>query len=224
MTIEKTIKLILEINQFNSQILYHYNTKPLNILYTLRKQHKLGITKLSLKQLKEADLNRTRIYYDKYAYIDHISLFLDPIPLDIVRKHFTGNKVYQSNDYIYEHQIRIDQLKDNLLYYKLVENPINNFMSNHLWIDSDIIKPIYFGARKILNITKGYNGSNYSKLLNIIAKFKGKTQQAFEELVNSDKFDDEQKSMYAPSIPHLFIYPTNGELMISKVIKKNFKD
>jgi hypothetical protein len=195
--------------------LYHYNTKKLNKIYTPKKQFELGI-------ISKDDLDNKKQYGDDY--INHISLFLDPIPLDLIRKHFTSNKTYQSNEFIFEHVIHCEQLKDNLYMFNLKENPINNFMSEYLWVDSDLVKPIYFNIRKILNKLVGYDGKDYSDLIKIINKFKGKTKQAFIDLINSDKFSDELKKMYAPTVPHLFIYPINGELEVKEVKKKYFKD
>jgi len=210
------IKELLE--KSNPKLLYHYNTKPLDCLYTLRKQDELGIKKLDSETLNL----KNSFIYDKFPYIDHVSLFLDPIPLDLVRKHFTKNKIYQSNTVIYEHQIEIQQLQTNLKYYMLVENPIGVFMAEHFWIDADIVKPVYFGVRKFLNLISNYNGSNYTNLIKIISKFKGRTAKAFEDLVNSDRFTEDHKSMYAPTVPHLFIYPIDGKLSVSKIEKKYF--
>lgn len=195
--------------------LYHYNTKQLNRLYTPKKQFELGI-------INKDELDNKRQYGEEY--INHISLFLDPIPLSLVRKHFTSNKVYQSNEFIFEHIIDCEQLKNNLYMFKLKENPINNFMSEYLWINSDLVKPIYFNIRKLLNELVGYDGKAYEDLIKIINKFKGKTSQAFIDLVNSDKFSDELKKMYAPTVPHLFIFPVNGELEVKEVKKKYFKE
>jgi hypothetical protein len=195
-------------------LLYHYNVKRLNALYTPRKQYELGI-------MDETSFKYRKQYGDDY--IDHISLFLDPIPLDLVRKHFTLNKTYQTNKFIFEHQVDCSQLMTNLHKFSLKENPINNFMVNYLWVDSNLVKPIYFNIRSLLTKSMGYDGDTYEDLIKVINKFKGKTTQAFIDVIASDKFSDNLKRMYAPYVPHLFVFPINGELSVYKVIKRDFE-
>ena len=210
-----------------SQILYHYSTKKLNKIYTLEKQIKLGISKENME--KSCSMFSER--HNKYPYCQHISLFIDPIPLKLVREHFTENKVYQTNDYLYEHQIDIKQLKTNLKYYSLVENPINEFFAKAFWpiVTSsdtmyDLTKSIYFVSRNLINQLVNYQGDDYNKFKQMIFKFKGGTEKAFIDLVNSEKFKNSptNKSMYAPSVPHLMIYPIDGELLVKNVTKKYF--
>ena len=207
----------------DTNTLYHYNTKKLSTLYSLAKQTELGVD-IRKDPAAIANKNRRSIFQrDPFPYDQHVSFFLDPIPLKLVRKYFTDNKVYQNFDHIYEHRVDIQQLKDNLNYWKLVENPISNFMVDlYPTINFPGKNLLYFGTKNIINDLAGYQGTDFDKLLNCISKFKGSTEREFRRLVK-DGLKDYYKAMYAPTVPHLLIYPINGQLEISSVVKKNFK-
>ncbi len=181
--------LILEIQNQNSLVLYHYSTKPLNFIYSRNKQDSLGINPIS-----KEDRIRIKLHDKKNAfpYYDHISLFLDPIPLDLIRQHFTTNQVYQSKE-LFEHHIKVEQLKNNLNYFDLKENPINNFFVMNLGWFFDHFEETFFSTRKFLNNLIGYTGSDYSQLIKVISKFKGVTTKAFEKLINDYGLDERSK-------------------------------
>jgi hypothetical protein len=207
----------------NKNYLYHYNTKKLDVLYTLHKQSDLGKRNITVDEFEKMK-NRDDFTQREYPYWDHISFFVDPIPLDIVRKHFTKNKVYQGSDCLYEHRINTQQLKNHLLHYMFVETSIDQFMAD-IWIRPHFPGKslLYFTPRNLISKLLNYQGEDFEKLIQVIQKFKGKTEQAFIDLVKSDRFDDDHKRSYAASIPHLFIYPKNGEVKIEKVTKRCFE-
>lgn len=197
--------------------LYHYSTKKLNELYTLEKQWELGIS-------KKPD-NFSKFETDKYPYQKHISFFIDPIPLKLVRKEFTKNKTYQENDRLYEHRINIEVLKENLLWFELMESPIDTFMLNYFWDLFNLInkKEYYFKLGSLIKNLKDYQGNNYKDLLKVIDKFQGKTEEAYQRLIESDELNKnpELRGYYAPNVQHLFIYPKNGIILVEEIEVKS---
>jgi len=215
--VENIENLIESYKDNNEEVyLYHYSTKPFKELYTIEKQISLGINNDKYKKLSD------KFDWDKYSYIKHISLFIDPIPLDLVRKHFTNNKTYQENDYLYEHKIKLSDIKSILMYYMLVENKVDNFYYNYIFNIDMISDDLYANSKRKINELLGNHGEDYNKLRKLILDNKGVTKEAFEKLVNSDKFGDKQKGMYAPSVPHLFIYPKDGIIKVDSVKKVYF--
>jgi hypothetical protein len=210
--------------------LYHYNTKPLEELYTLEKQKELGIN-LDRANMKIGKMSKMLTFkYDDYEYVKHISFFIDPIPLKLVREHFTLNRTFQSEPFLYEHKIKLSEIEDNLLGYKLVETPIDNFYVDYFWdliwkfkSTENLGKELYFNSKNMILKMLNYKGSDYSKLRDVVLKFKGATEKAYLNLVsNPNKFTDKQKGMYAPTVPHLFIYPKDGIVKVDGIKKVYF--
>ena len=197
--------------------LYHYSDKPLKQILTLEKQIELKITNIQIIH-KKYDT-------DKYPYQKHISFFVDKLPFDIVKNNFKSNNFYQLPT-IYEHEIDISQLKSNLLYWKFVETPVNNFMAENIWdllkvlniFDDSYQSKIYHTLKTTINNLVGDEGMSYSELSNRILKYKNQTRKMFEKLIQHKDFK-EMQNKYAPYVIHLFVYPKNGIIIPSKITK-----
>ena len=197
--------------------IYHYSDKPLKQILTLEKQVELNI--------RPSLGTSTKYNIDKYPYQKHISFFVDKLPFDIVKNNFKSNNFYQLPT-IYEHEIDISQLKNNLLYWKFVETPINNLMAENIWdllkvlniFDDSYQSKTYHSLNTTINNLVGDEGISYHELSIRILKYKNQTRNMFEKLIQHKDFK-EMQNKYAPYVTHLFVYPKDGIIVPSKINK-----
>jgi hypothetical protein len=204
----------------DKDIIYHYSLKKFPTLLTVNKRHELGL-------VDKSEYDKSLAYQNKHqfnpSYLDHISFLIDPLPVDLVRASFkdSNNDLYKSFK-CYEYKININTLKDNLDYFNIVENPINVFFHQYLWIDTNFPGKdiLYFGIRDLANKIVGNQGESFDKFKSAVKKYKGSTRKGFEELISNPEFNNYKKrGMYAPTVPHIMLYPTNGEIKYSSVNK-----
>lgn len=207
-------------NLISNDIIYHYSIKKYKSLLTVNERNNLNlIDKNEYNKLLEYQNSRGFVP----SYLDHISFLIDPLPVDLIVKNFkdSNNKLYTS-DSCYEYSINISSLLNNLNYWRVVENPINNFFNSYLWIDMDYPGKdiLFFGTRDLLNNIFKNEGSEFSNFVNTLKKYKGVTRDAYIKLINSSDFKTyKELGMYAPTVPHLMIYPKVGEIKYSSIRK-----
>jgi hypothetical protein len=204
----------------NSNSIYHYSLKQYPILLTLNEQHNQGIENKNNYELALKSQNEKQYVP---SYLDHISFLFDKLPIDLVVSNFrdSNNLLYQSS-FCYEYEIDVNTLKNNLTYWRVVENPINVFFIKHLWIDINYPGKdlLFFGTRDLLNTTFSNQGSDFSKFISAINKYKNSTRTGYLRLINDPDFSSyKDRGMYAPLVPHLMLYPTNGIIKYSNVKK-----
>ena len=206
-------------------LFYHYSDKPLKSIACLRNQINLKIKPFTDDEIKKIDS------YDEYdtgvkggiGYSKHISLHIDPLPLDLIVSNFPKESPYFRNGvYLYEHVI---DLRDQpcLLWY-VAESPLDNFFVNYLhseimWDKSDSYRRAWYYVKNAMNRWSGLKGNTPKQCIEACKRFKGTIRMSFIAWMNSKQFSDQGKRMYAASVPHLFYYPTNGELNIHSVNK-----
>ena len=197
--------------------LYHYNYKALDEILTLKAQDIRGIKKMSNDDyLKMQNWYKPGLGY----YYESVSFFFDPLPLDLIAKKYTHEgSVYKPGKEIIEHVIVVDDIKD--CPFAVVENPISNFMVEYLYSDfSETYEELFFSARTLMQIVFGLQGVGKEKLIKAIEKFKGSTRPGFERLIKDKDFDTHYKFKYAPTVPHLMLYPVDGCVKVSKTTKR----
>jgi len=197
--------------------LYHYSKEKYTELLTLQKQ----VEKRIITKLPESVIHRNEHiakYQDpEHLYSNHISFLFDPLPLDVISKaNYPKNHIYKSKK-LYEYIIDIRKLEKNII-FAVKETPFNNFLVD-LYRDGfpEFFEYLYFKIRESANYILKDKGKGLSSLESIIARYRNQTRNGFINLINSKDFE-EYKTYYAPKIPHIMLYPSNG---IIKPIKVN---
>lgn len=193
---------------------YHYSTERFNILET--RMHR-GVA--NADEIERAKFSAD-IVGDIGSYLDHISLFLDPIPLEILPDLFEGkNAFYQKGVRVYEYVIRLPD--DANMRWALQETPeINTYSDDWDWSSLSREKRREYIRKINAEMTRrGLQGVGTTKLMKAIKPFCGRTEEFFK-LARQSPWANDTVAQYAAEVPHLMVYPTDGTLKISKTIRK----
>jgi hypothetical protein len=217
------VEVALEADQYGlkDNYLYHYSLEKYECLLTLEEQWNRKI-KVPTKEDLDYNTQRKVFRYDEFPYSQHLSFLLDPLPVDIIAKFKGGNNKLYNAKSCWEYKIDIAAFKDNINYYMLAENDVNNFFAYNLWLDVEFPGKhfMYFKTRDLINKLAGNIGYDYLSLRSAVFKYKGRTREAFKELTESDEFEwVKTKGMYAPTVPHLMAYPKIGVIEYADVKK-----
>lgn len=192
-------------------ILYHYSKDFFKDLRTLK--------------VRKVDINNNLIPDNEYRvgnYNDHISLFLEPAPLDIIGSIFkdTGNEVWVNGNQLYEYEVNTDHVQE--FKYDIVETDLaNDFLYNNKYrnlSDEEWLKLLYAEKKKICEI--GYSKKEFLKVAN---KYVGSLRESFVKLPSRPNWN-EIKTKYAPTCVHVMLYPIDGIIeydKVNKVVVKN---
>lgn len=188
--------------------LYHYSVTKFKELLTIELQ---GVGKEKWKDAEAAAKFRS----EPYPYHKHVSFLMDPAPLDILGSIFPkDHHTWGAGTKLWEYTVDIEDI--DILYWVVVESPINTFMVDNLpWLNYDWYKRIYFSTRTTLSNIAGNRGDSLNGLKVVIDKYKGATRDAYINLANRSDFKD-LNGMYAPTVPHLKIY-TEKPIPVSSV-------
>ncbi len=193
--------------------LYHYSTEEYVELKTLRKQGKIDNEKV------KEDMKRVEKYRTPGPYIDHISFFMEQVPLDIISKCFLGkHSFWKSGTTLFEHKVDIESIGN--LYYHVVESPLKTAIYDNF---PDIPETKeesleYFRIWEKFQINILERGTSIKNLLIIQKAYKGKVREQYMKISERGDFE-EIKYKYAATVPHVMIYPASGIIPI-KSIKK----
>lgn len=192
--------------------LYHYNTSELSEVKTLAKQGK----KLSKDMLKYDE------GWDKSGmpgkYSDHMSVFMEPIPLEKIHKYFDNHAFWKEGNTLYEHEILVSEFENTP--YIVVE-------SNAAFLDfmyGDATDWLYDNAKSVwVFVRNSYNklvnsGKGTLSLKRTIEGYKGETRKAYAEAGKNSK--QRKSTLYASRVPHLMLYPPKGIAKVNKSTKK----
>ena len=194
-------------------IIYHYSDKPRRILKTIEAQN---ILKKDHKEL----LDKKFIYRkEKLPYYKHISFAIDEIPFNSIIEAYEGKNhhIYKKGNIVYCHYIDIDQIYFNTP-WDIVETPIDTFFYDKLWLEYEVYEKFLYRVKRLLNSVMNNTGDTTPQLKNALRKFKGSYIERFGKLINRKDFN-ELSGMYAPTIPHVFLYPPSGQIKPIKVKK-----
>lgn len=185
--------------------LYHYSSEPYPVLKTRKK---LGL--LPPKQMLDA------------SYLDHISFFFDPIPSKTLTMIFgTNHPFWFKGNQIYEHVIDTNDL-DIDIYFHVVESKrrtelLDQFAEENNWVKDDpklLAKWIILERRK--SIAWGEIGRSRRTLEEQIKNNVGGTELAYISASSRDDFEH-GRNKYAANVPHLMLYPRDGEIPVRNV-------
>lgn len=148
-------------------------------------------------------------------YDDNISLFIEPIPLDIIGKLWPNHHFWKSGKEIYQHVIMLDGIPDQLI-YDMVETPeFGEWYDNHKGeFDKAFRKRTdeYLIAKKII-------GTNKEDMVHCTERYLGTTRQAY---LRSAKNNPDTKR-YASDVPHLMTFVLGGAIQVQSVSKVKIK-
>lgn len=174
-------------------VLYHYSKSPHSTLKTLSMQGISDERKMELMALSKARGSN-------YPYYDSLSLFLDPIPLDLMSGIFySDHPVWFSGSKLLPHAVEVDSL--SLKYWTLIESSVDEVL-NPLWMDVVFYKRIHGKLKSNIKYLVGQNGYDLDSLKRCVAKHGGKTREQFENIGRTDS------RQYAAGVTHLMVYPT----------------
>ena len=198
-------------------LLYHYAKTPFKTLTTRRFRETL--TDEQLKEGKEIAQWRKA----PGPYYDHVSFFLEPVPLDIMGAVFADVKhdFWVPGSTIYQHTV--ESAKIGRFKYAIVETPGDIKMLSE-WSDDwdmdpkwDDAKEAYFSKRSRLKKANGEIGQGNALFEQVATSFVGTTRAAY---LNSMKGDQNDRLLYAAGVPHVMLYPDHGELkLVSPAVK-----
>lgn len=201
--------------------LYHYSTESFKELQCLQyqKEGKVSAFSKEVLQLKEIP------EYDR-----NISFFFEPLPLDILPAlHQFQHPFYKVGKTVVEHTVLLDpDLGKHKCIYVVVESPevvaLRDLFDKKYpgWYnkgDDDPTVVEYFRQKDKTLKDNNYHGDNLNTLTAVSRKFIGTTRKAFKDCVKRKDYED-NKTKYAPNVPHLMLYPHAGKLPVTFTSKR----
>lgn len=194
------------------QIVYHYSFNQYPTLKTLEIQ--------GLQQDTYADYTAyAKQVGDVGAYHQHISVFLEPVPDDIHTFYPLDHPVWAQNTELYQHKIVLSSAFPGK--YKFTETPMHQKAARELpthYSDADLLKfkqQLYRKQRVSNEI-----GDSYGKCRQKAIQLLGNVglRKWYEALAHSpNRYESQYK--YAANIPHLMLYPEDGEIPVQSSVK-----
>lgn len=178
--------------------LYHYNTAKLSTLCPRALQPGYVVDK-NAKVIKAGVYGR---------YDDNVSLFLEPVPLDIIASAFKGeHPFWKSGDYVYEHVIDSTALPHDIQ-YMFVETPeLTEHFYNTPWSETDTrVRNHFLETRKALRESVGDVGVGRHNFILRAKQLVGTVRDAYLKIHTRDNYED-IKTKYAATVPHVMCYP-----------------
>lgn len=182
--------------------IYHYSEQRFDILKSRAAQK--GPVNIQTSAVSSKELR---------SYENHISFFVEPIPYDILPAlHHNEHPFYKEGKEVYQYKIPTSNLRD--FYFELVESP----EKTELRYDDSITDDEYYKRIREIYAEKGYVGNSLRDLENCVRMFQGKTREYFKRVPKLRDYE-ENKAKYAPTVPHLMVYPKHGTVAFSEVKK-----
>lgn len=190
-------------------LLYHYSSLQYTRLETKRFQNTLTTEQINVSEAKANEMGEVG------AYIDHISLFIEPIPLDTIAGIFNNqHEFWKSGSQIYEHLIDTSTLPKDLK-WSIVETPeIDAFTDQFNWTTANVRERVsYIRQMNSEMLRLGLSGKGVVGLVKSIKPYLGGTETAY---INSRARSDAADTIrqYAANVPHLMVYPSGGFITV----------
>lgn len=184
--------------------LYHYAKQLFPTLKTLRAQGNVTEEQL-MKAQAAAELRGS-----PGLYIDQISFFLDPLPLNVIAQLFEGynHHTWSAGVTVYEYVVDSKTFGD--FPFIFVETPFDVHFRDTEWPsnETDANKKRYFDTYSSQKIHRGEQGKGNHAFEKMAKTFVGKTLAAFQQAVLVN--DEDQWRQYAANVPHVQAYPIGG--------------
>lgn len=152
-------------------------------------------------------------FKDEWSYERSISLFLEPVPLDIASIYQDQHEFWQSGRELVQYEIDISDLPEGIA-WRLVESPEKTRLlyEKQDWeaaMEDKTLVAKYVKEVKDKEKAMGYIGHGHDSLRKVANKFNRNTKHYMKEAVKiALKYpEDGGFKKYAASVPHLMIYP-----------------
>ena len=182
--------------------LYHYSKEKFDVLKTRKAQ---GIEYTEDVTVTNKILTKVLGFG---TYNDHISLFLEKAPLDVLGTIYKDvqHEVWYAGSKLYEYEVYVEDIGE--FAYDLVETPLEIEMFYDDSYDDmsmeDYIEMVYKKKIKL-----GLCGKDRSTFIKKVNELKGTIMEQYVKLPNRPNWKNIQKK-YAPTVPHVMMYPQDG--------------
>ena len=173
---------------------YHYNTEEFDAL-------------LSIAIRGKGDIGN-----NPRAYNRNISLFLEPLPLNVAEIFNNTHEFYRSGLTLIEHVVDSSAIPLDVL-YTLTETPekVALLYGSQQWYEGMPTELIDANKKEIedMEIDKGYIGQGRMNIIKACRSVPKGIEKYFRKSAKlHEKFpDDKINEKYAANVPHLIIYP-----------------
>ena len=196
--------------------LYHYSGEFFNSLMTRRASGAASLAEIKSSERKAKELNL------EAPYVDHISFFFDPIPASYLPTVFPKNhQTWVKGKHLYEYVVNVDDIVGQPL-YRVVESVrktelLKVFSKENDWTTDDpaILKK-WLKLADMMQREWGELGNDPKILRNQIQLNSGKILEYYKAAVLDEDFEY-NKMKYAANVPHLMLYPIDGEVKFDHV-------
>ncbi|YP_009212997.1 hypothetical protein AVU38_gp148 [Ralstonia phage RSL2] len=193
-------------------LFYHYSKAKYATLKTSRLTHHL-----SPEAIKK-DVADQALYGMPGGYYDHISLFIEPIPeKDIARIFEHKHEFWKSGQKLYMHIVDTADMPHDMV-FEVVETPEMDEWSDRFdWYHMTrqqremALRAFYKEMR-----ARGFIGTGPGAMESKCKKYLGKTKWFYEQARQRDDAEETLRQ-YAANVPHVMVYPPNGELRVKDV-------
>lgn len=150
---------------------------------------------------------------DEWSYERSISLFLEPIPLDIAKIYKGEHTIWQSGAEFVQYEVDVFELPAGIP-FRLVESPekVKLIYEKQDWEAAKEDKSLIAKYVKEIHDKEkayGYIGHGHTDLIKTAKRFQKKTRQSMEKAAELalQYPEDNLFQKYAACVPHLMIYP-----------------
>lgn len=196
--------------------LYHYSTTEYPELLSRTAQ---GI------QEEKRDAHK----HTGYHYNDSISLFFEPIPLNLPTILHHEHKFWKSGAELYQHVVDSNALPVDIL-FRIVETPdITELLYTQDWDkikqlnekEGEALKQKYLKEIKDRKNKMGYDDKGRIAFVRLARMFNRGIRNFYAEMYRLNKKypDDGLMDKYAATVPHAMIYPGTTPIRVHKVEK-----
>ena len=217
--------------------LYHYSIELLPELKSLiaQKIPKAGRSQAGLKESKPTStLNKIKgngLYLadrlgllDDFRYERNVSLFLEPLPLDVASIYNHQHEFYKKGLELYQYEVPIFNIPEEII-FRLTESPEKTdllyFKQDWDGLERNDPKILKYKKEILEMETKlGLVGSGRNNLIKVVKKYnKGIRGYMKKAIELAKQFDEEEGvySRYAQNVPHLMLYPGYKSIHYSEV-------
>lgn len=160
-----------------------------------------------------------------YTYDRHVSLFLEPIPLDLAKIFKGKHEYWQSGLELYEYTISLEDIPSDIAFI-MEETPDKTRLlyERQDWGSAkDNPEMVMKFKAEILELQKdnAYIGRGRNELVKVCRKFNKGIRHYYQLSENlAERFpEDGIQAKYAACVPHLMIYPGYRSIKISETKK-----
>lgn len=189
-------------------LLYHYSNEEYKELGSLNYQKKAK---------KENGVDKIE------NYSDHISFFLEPIPIDLPDILEGKHNFWKSGQTLYEHIVDTNVFHPDIKYV-IVETPEKTHLLYSIqdWSkcegNPELIKKYKSQIRK-MEIRKGYSGEGITSFVKAAKPLSHGIKGYYRNMVKLDKENPEDNLMdkYASCVPHVMMYTGMDPIKVKRV-------